>query len=334
MDGVGLERRIGPAYLGGSGLLVGAANWLLPGPGSDHVIASVLGAALIAWSAAFAFAERSRRRIPKIVYVLGVFTALATLGTINATLGAAFGGLFTIAFIMLGLQDSQRTVLLALPPAGACWYLANGGTHGVLESALVVRLPIAIAIWATVGVVLARHSRQVEQHTTSLTAQAHLDPLTGLANRRALGGLLKTARPGASLVLLDLDHFKAVNDTYGHLAGDKLLRAFAAQLRASLRAGDIAIRYGGEEFLLFLPNTTAEQTETILSRLKTAWLESGPATTFSAGAADLSSSRGVVEALGLADHRLYAAKTAGRNRWVVDDVVIPVPRQAPIVTAF
>jgi diguanylate cyclase (GGDEF)-like protein len=244
---------------------------------------------------------------------------LGSIGAIDSSLGTAFSGLLTLAFIYLGLYGTRRTVILALAPAVGAWMLANGVAGGELTGATAVRLPIAVVIWASVGVLLSQHTHRVSEQASLLQDQASRDPLTSLHNRRALAGLSKAASPGDALVLIDLDHFKWVNDKHGHLAGDTVLVEFAALLQDSLRSRDSAVRYGGEEFLLYLPDTTTAQVRIILDRIHARWAEVSPVTTFSAGAATVTAGQGIIEAMGLADRRLYAAKEGGRNRSVVDD---------------
>jgi len=169
---------------------------------------------------------------------------------------------------------------------------------------------------------LARLNRELEQ-------MALRDPLTRLFNRRYLDETLprelsQAERNGSavSFVLLDLDHFKRINDTRGHRAGDTLLQAVAALLRESTRAGDIACRYGGEEFLLVLPGSAAETAlqrvealRTAISRLRIAFGGSELGVTVSAGVATFPEHGRTADDLILqADAALYAAKRAGRNR--------------------
>ena len=158
------------------------------------------------------------------------------------------------------------------------------------------------------------------------------DGLTGLYNRRAFGELLVAAianedrRPGGSLglVILDLDHFKKLNDTYGHPAGDAALRSLARLLDQHLRKGDQAARYGGEEFVVILPGSDAERSFGAAERLRAA-LEKHRFV-FEGARIPLSASLGVAvwpgdgrepePLLAAADRALYAAKQAGRNRVV------------------
>ncbi len=155
-----------------------------------------------------------------------------------------------------------------------------------------------------------------------LREQAMHDPLTGLLNRRALverhGHETRDAPAPLALVVLDLDHFKRINDTHGHPAGDAVLRDFAAALRSGLRGGDALFRLGGEEFALLLPGATAAQAaarveglRTIVSRWQLGQL--GEAVTFSAGVA-VGGAGPLDKLLAAADEALYLAKRNGRNR--------------------
>lgn len=163
-------------------------------------------------------------------------------------------------------------------------------------------------------------------------AQAMTDPLTGLANRRgferALAGMLATAHRGGSFALLhiDLDHFKAVNDTYGHAAGDEILSGVAGCIRAELRAQDVTARIGGDEFVALVAGVREAQTVQKLADRIIARIEGFAATPCEQ--ARVSASIGAVMSrrdpvpdadalLAEADNALYAAKRAGRGRCVV-----------------
>jgi diguanylate cyclase (GGDEF)-like protein len=159
-----------------------------------------------------------------------------------------------------------------------------------------------------------------------LRAAARTDPLTGLLNRAALEAALdRTLRSisrGASpavLCFLDLDHFKAVNDRYGHAAGDRVLRDLAGVLRRRLRATDVAGRIGGDEFALILPGCSTADTMRLMEMLRqrmAAFAKSLPvgcAPGFSAGITVLTAhTASVATALAEADRACYAAKAAGR----------------------
>ena len=150
------------------------------------------------------------------------------------------------------------------------------------------------------------------------------DSLTGLPNRRALmtdlsREIARSARSGQplSLAVIDVDHFKRVNDTFGHLAGDEVLREVAAAMAANVRDVDVVARYGGEEFAIVLPNCAGEGALTVVERVRAAVAAAHTVTavTVSAGIATASGPGLDGERLlGAADAALYASKNAGRDR--------------------
>lgn len=156
---------------------------------------------------------------------------------------------------------------------------------------------------------------EAEQHLAAANAlESRTDPLTGIANRRRAQELLAELSPGDAVALLDLDRFKAVNDTLGHAAGDQLLREFALFLAAHIRAGDHLARFGGEEFLIVLPKTPISGAALLLERLRRRWEDTVPTATFSAGAAEHEDGDYAPATLARADVALYQAKDGGRNR--------------------
>lgn len=170
----------------------------------------------------------------------------------------------------------------------------------------------------------------IKQQDTQLAKMASTDPLTGLANRRevrarALLELDRVAREGLplSLLMLDLDHFKSVNDRWGHAAGDAVLRTVASVFRDELRRIDLPGRYGGEEFLVILPNATsdealvtAERLRVALAKRRTALTDNEISITASIGCATYYGDTVITldEFLERVDTALYSAKNLGRNR--------------------
>jgi diguanylate cyclase (GGDEF)-like protein len=146
-----------------------------------------------------------------------------------------------------------------------------------------------------------------------LTAAAMQDPLTGVGNRRRAAVLLEALQPSDAVVLIDLDHFKLVNDTAGHAAGDRVLVLLGRFLREAARDADAIARYGGEEFLVVLRGAGGAATAAI-GRLLEGWHEQRPLTTFSAGVAVHQLGRSPAATLGRADAALYRAKRTGRDR--------------------
>ena len=167
-----------------------------------------------------------------------------------------------------------------------------------------------------------------------LREQANRDSLTGLFNRRYLEGTLerelarcKRENTPLTMLLLDIDHFKQVNDTHGHPAGDEVLRVFARALQESARAEDIACRYGGEEFLLVMPKMPlsvalgrAAHLLELFRRTPVMFEGSSISVTTSIGIAAVPDhATGVESLIRCADRALYRAKSAGRDRAVVYD---------------
>jgi len=169
-------------------------------------------------------------------------------------------------------------------------------------------------------------SRRARHHRR----EAMTDGLTGLLNRRALFNALGAPLPpGAAVIMFDLDHFKSINDQFGHAAGDAVLEAFAALVKSELRPDDLAARLGGEEFCVVLRDLNMRSPAAVAERIRAGF--AAARTTTERGVAETTLSAGVAisgvdgepfEALlKRADDALYAAKSAGRNR-----VHAPAPR--------
>jgi diguanylate cyclase (GGDEF)-like protein len=154
------------------------------------------------------------------------------------------------------------------------------------------------------------------RQTAQLRDEASHDALTGLLNRRSLDRRMHQLGPGDAIAIIDLDHFKALNDSAGHAAGDKVLAAFGRLLCNHVRSDDLAARYGGEEMLIALFGGGAEILVQRVDQIRRAWAMVRPhPVSFSAGIASVSGT--AEEALHRADEALYAAKRAGRNRTAV-----------------
>ncbi|PPV05914.1 GGDEF domain-containing protein [Xanthomonas bromi] len=170
----------------------------------------------------------------------------------------------------------------------------------------------------------ARHRRQ-------LSRLAMRDELTGLPNRRAIRAEAQQqieqalrSHTACMLALIDLDHFKQINDVYGHATGDAVLKALASASRLALRTQDRLGRLGGEEFLLVLPGCNEEEIATVFTRLRSAvaaieiaGLPADRPVRFCMGAVRVTADTGLDVLLSQADLALYAAKTAGRDQWAV-----------------
>ena len=160
----------------------------------------------------------------------------------------------------------------------------------------------------------AQRAVELAEQTSRLAEDASIDALTGLVNKRFLGRVLGRLRAGDTVIMIDLDHFKAVNDRLGPLGGDRVLRALGRTLASTLRATDRAGRYGGDEFVVIIADAGAEA---FLTRLQLAWVTARPhPITFSAGIAPAApTAADPARALEAADRAMYRAKQAGRDQW-------------------
>ncbi len=169
---------------------------------------------------------------------------------------------------------------------------------------------------------------QLQDLNLRLELMVRTDVLTGLANRLEMLNQLEVEQKRSerhqktfSLILGDIDHFKLVNDTYGHLAGDRVLRQIAAQLRDNLRTEDVCARWGGEEFMILLPETSLEQAVVVAEKLAAAvrekaitWEQQSIRLTMSFGVGEFAAGKSIDAFIQRVDNALYAAKNAGRNR--------------------
>jgi diguanylate cyclase len=168
----------------------------------------------------------------------------------------------------------------------------------------------------------ARQREEIESARAHAEREVMRDALTGLGNRRQFDLLMAAIDAGTMtgplvLLLIDLDHFKAINDAYSHSAGDRVLREFAAILRAHCRADDVAVRYAGDEFTVFLqadPAAGHEVAERIRAAVDEAAILPGVRLSVSTGLAVLAPAMSGDELFRAADERLYEAKRRGRNQ--------------------
>jgi diguanylate cyclase len=199
----------------------------------------------------------------------------------------------------------------------------------LLQSGIVARLasvPLLVCYPVMVGLTAYGLARRVSQQNIELAALSSTDGLTRLPNHtawleaveREFARSKREAQP-ASVLMLDLDHFKAVNDKHGHPAGDEVLRGVAEVLSEALRLHDVPGRYGGEEFGVLLPGSDASSAEAIAERIrkKIEWASFAGdlKVTASIGCATIEASDLFAASwVARADRALYAAKAAGRNR--------------------
>jgi diguanylate cyclase (GGDEF)-like protein len=195
---------------------------------------------------------------------------------------------------------------------------------GILAIVLITLAIEAIAIFAPM-------IKRIVRYTEDILQLATLDPLTEILNRRGFLAKAEVEQATATrnnrplcIAMLDADHFKRVNDTYGHDAGDEVLKVIASTFRTSLRASDTPGRFGGEEFALLLPETTLENAAMLMDRLRANLaaiaIQSNGHTikiTVSIGVTQVRPGpKAIDRALSVADNLMYAAKQAGRNQVV------------------
>jgi diguanylate cyclase (GGDEF)-like protein/PAS domain S-box-containing protein len=207
---------------------------------------------------------------------------------------------------------------------------ANAETHGVLITLDdITELEERNTALQTMVLRLEESQAQVQQQNKELNYLATRDSLTGCLNRRAFNEQFDKAFKDAqqngtelSCFMADIDHFKAVNDNYGHAKGDEVIKLLAELLHANTRKVDLVARYGGEEFCVVLPGFTVDEAATVAERIRlrlkdesTNRFESGPRVTASFGVASLKDNpAGPSELNNFADEALYTAKESGRNR--------------------
>ncbi len=311
------------------------------------------------WARRSAHQRRTEMRNMWIDAVLG--------GVWSAALGLPVWLSFTLTIgncinmvVFYGLAGLPRLVLamgggMALSAAG--WLAATG--HWPLQPETDLPASLACIGALTVYFIAFAHDgymRAMQQHRNHerlqqqfdeiqalqarLQEQAMRDPLTGLFNRRQLDADLgpaieRSAQAGGALsvVMIDIDHFKRINDTHGHPAGDAVLQALAQLLQRHARPGDMACRHGGEEFVLLLDGTPAaaarERAEALRRAFETLVVEVDGAAlsaTLSCGVASFPEhARHPQRLMASADQALYAAKTQGRNRVEVQDGPLDSP---------
>jgi diguanylate cyclase (GGDEF)-like protein len=282
-----------------------------------------------------------------VLLVLPVMVALSGLGptlylyrllTVTVLLALLFGthawflwrhapGTFGSRFMLVVLLALTAAMVMrcltaayATPPTGVF-------APSPLQAAYLASFSLGLLLLAIGGILMAtEHLRQELEHLAS-----H-DGLTGALNRRALFDLghnevARCRRLGSelSVLMMDLDHFKQVNDRHGHTVGDQVLRDFAHRVRAMLRRPAVLARYGGEEFVVVLPDTGAEAARRVAERLRASRPAEGlPACAVSIGLATLSGGgrEDFGHLLDRADAALYQAKAAGRDR-VEEAILVP-----------
>jgi diguanylate cyclase (GGDEF)-like protein len=225
------------------------------------------------------------------------------------------------------IRPTQRTYLCTLY-ADDTGYVLLGDLIAESKDEAVQRMSLMTNELASLTLELRKRNADLEQANETIRELTRVDPLTELANRRYFAEVLDTALTFAhrheqplSLISIDLDRFKFINDTYGHDVGDEVLKNFANILRESCRNEDFPVRLGGEEFLILLPNTVVDEAFTLADRLRekltSTDMGQGHSITASFGVTQLLENDNYFNFMKRADMALYEAKSGGRNKTVV-----------------
>ncbi|MEW6590180.1 MAG: diguanylate cyclase [Pseudomonadota bacterium] len=312
---------------------------------SNPVLMLLYGVSGLAFAIRFldlqVYYPRVRRVVIAFCAIFSALMAAAILaGSQVAALWVAFGFVFLFAAIMIFL--GVISVQAGQKPAKYFLMAAVAGMLGAVLTALSTSGFIPYNAWtfraAELGMLvdatllalaLGYQFRVGQEERVRAERLAHLDPLTGVNNRRAFYDKTRALWSNAqrhghdvAVMLLDIDRFKQINDAHGHAQGDAVLRAVTDVLRQSVRQGDVLARWGGEEFIVFMPDTSLREAIVLAERLREAIAvlrvpaEAGEtAVTVSVGVAQKEDVHGTLDALiAIADECLYHAKAQGRNQ--------------------
>jgi diguanylate cyclase (GGDEF)-like protein len=256
---------------------------------------------------------RSWPKSATLFYPAVTLIGLAALGLGLDSLGIAYAGIFVFAFAYVGLLHPPGSAWRLLPLGLVC-YVGMADNRAL---PMLVRMCVVAVVWVLLAEVLSRLAAHSQAVTADLQLALATDTLTGVGSRREFEARMSRLVRGDTVAILDLDHFKAVNDAQGHGAGDEVLRMFGSVLRNSVRPDDFVARYGGEEFVIVLARTPTSQALDVLVRVRAGWRQLHPEITFSSGIACKFDDGWGSRLLSSADAALYSAKAAGRDRDVV-----------------
>lgn len=281
------------------------------GTGDVILVAIIIAVVVYAWKSG---RTQLAARVVALIVTVG-YLLLVTFGNISVMWAfPILGAGFLLADRVFGSFSALATLVLTVAVSGR--FATPVESWGFLTTGLLVSI---------FGLIFATRT---EMQRRQLAEIASRDPLTRAGNRRALrltldevaNAYVQRGKP-ASVLLIDLDHFKAVNDAYGHDAGDRVLVDLVELLNARLRERDGVYRLGGEEFVVVLPDTDLEGAERVAGQLKRTFASQlegpGGPVTVSMGVAQLGAVEAVRQWLSRADEALYRAKEQGRDRIVV-----------------
>lgn len=273
---------------------------------------------------------------------LGSGVALMLLVTVQVF------GMFAISPLQVARTSVVEVVLMGAAMLAVAWQARDVHIRQLQAVHFVVMVVILVSVsWlahqlARLRGALVKRKNDLTEALTRIEVLASRDELTGLFNRRRMLEILQThvclhardARPFC-VAVIDMDHFKRVNDQHGHGVGDELLRRFAQAMQNSFREIDVVARWGGEEFLVLLVGVRSPDAYLSLERARMAFAYLGEASaqpgmraTFSCGLTEYRAGEGIEHTIDRADQALYRAKAAGRNRTEV--IVSDAPQMSPV----
>jgi len=293
-------------------------NYLV-GSADSIIVTSTVLAVIYAW--------RTGDTVKPGIYLATIFSVGATLIAVNLGVNGLFWIYPLILFNFFMVSPGKALIATILVLISLVTY-GQLNPNAVFESDYqMVSFLVTSMMASTLSFIFAYRTNNQRDQLQQLAIH---DPLTGARNRRAMNEELKIAastfrRHGNTygVLIMDLDHFKRINDNYGHQAGDQVLVDFVELIKSSSRKEDRLFRFGGEEFLLLLPNTERAGLLAAAQHLQqqiTQHLRGpGGAVTMSVGGAILRRDEHWEDMLQRADQRLYRAKSAGRNCIIIDD---------------
>jgi diguanylate cyclase (GGDEF)-like protein len=285
---------------------------------SAHHTAFFVGAAGGCIAPLVVTAAPRRWRVVRELAAFGGLPMLALMQSYSGGVASGYSVLMMMAMVWFGLQASDRQVIVMIGLLVACSYLPMLVFGAPAYPVHWGNATILVLVGSTVAGSLRTARRETVRLTERLRREAVIDPLTGLLNRRgwepaAHAALEQAARTGSlvAVVTFDLDEFKQLNDSCGHDEGDRVLRATADRIQATMRASDVVARLGGDEFAALLVHSTPDGAIGAVRRLREITPEP---VTFSAGIATWENHERLEDLLRRADLALYAAKAAGGDR--------------------
>jgi diguanylate cyclase len=304
------------------------------------VLASYL---LVRFGAGFGLAPTGAAALQALFGITCTMWAYSIFGPLRAAI--LMGMMVVVVFCTFALRPRQTMALTAVGLAGVgatmWWHQAHDPVNYpplveavtfMIMAGCLMSVTLLTGEASKLRARLKGKKEALEQALETIRTLATVDELTALSNRRHMNEVLareerrhgacpgEPAR-GTCIALLDIDFFKQINDRFGHAVGDEVLRSFAACARGELRAGDVLARWGGEEFLLMLPDTGEPEARAVVERIRARvaalaveGVSDGRRISFSAGLTARRGGEALVDTVNRADRALYQAKAAGRDR--------------------